>query len=96
MVMRERERERPYIISARLFIVVVPHFLLLLRAHLQGLFVYAYSFFYYFSHAGFFGILQTSFYFLYMANAAFAFFLMMGAVGFYSSFGECCCWWLIA
>ena len=31
------------------------------------------------------GFLQTAFYFLYMANAAFAFTLMMGAVGFYAS-----------
>ena len=31
------------------------------------------------------GFLQTSFYFGYMANVAFAFFLMMGAVGFYSA-----------
>jgi len=31
------------------------------------------------------GVLQTAFYFLYMADVAFAFFLMMGSVGFYSS-----------
>jgi hypothetical protein len=29
---------------------------------------------------------QTAFYFLYMANVAFAFFLMMGSIGFYSAF----------
>jgi len=29
---------------------------------------------------------QTAFYFLYMADVAFAAFLMMGAIGFYSSF----------
>jgi hypothetical protein len=51
-----------------------------------GLFIYAYCFFYYFNHSGMSGFLQTAFYFLYMADVAFAFFLMMGAVGFYSAF----------
>lgn len=51
-----------------------------------GLFIYGYCFFYYFNHSGMSGFLQTAFYFLYMADVAFAFFLMMGAVGFYSAF----------
>jgi len=51
-----------------------------------GLFIYAYCFFYYFNHSGMNGFLQTAFYFLYMADVAFAFFLMMGSIGFYSSF----------
>ena len=50
-----------------------------------GVFIFAYCFFYYFNHSGMSGVLQTAFYFLYMADVAFAFFLMMGAVGFYSS-----------
>ncbi len=50
-----------------------------------GVFIYAYCFFYYFNHSGMTGFLQTSFYFGYMANVAFAFFLMMGTVGFYSA-----------
>lgn len=51
-----------------------------------GLFIYAYCFFYYFNHSGMTGFLQTAFYFLYMANVSFAFFLMMGAIGFYAAF----------
>ena len=50
-----------------------------------GVFIFAYCFFYYFNHSGMSGVLQTAFYFLYMADVAFAFFLMMGSVGFYSS-----------
>jgi len=50
-----------------------------------GLFIYAYCFFYYFNHSGMNGFLQTAFYFLYMADIAFAFFLMMGAIGFHSA-----------
>jgi len=50
-----------------------------------GLFIYAYCFFYYFNHSGMTGFLQTAYYFGYMANVALGFFLVMGAVGFYSS-----------
>jgi transmembrane 9 superfamily member 1 len=50
-----------------------------------GLFIYGYCFFYFFNHSGMYGLLQTAFYFLYMSIAAFAFSLMMGAIGFYSS-----------
>ena len=50
-----------------------------------GLFIYAYCFFYYFNHSGMTGFLQTAFYFGYMANVALGFFLVMGSVGFYSS-----------
>lgn len=50
-----------------------------------GLFIYAYCFFYYFNHSGMTGFLQTAFYFGYMANVALGFFLVMGAVGFYSA-----------
>jgi hypothetical protein len=56
-----------------------------LSGGMVGAFIYAYCFFYYFNHSGMTGFLQTSFYFGYMANVAFAFFLMMGAVGFYSA-----------
>lgn len=51
-----------------------------------GVFIYAYAFFYFHNHSDMSGFLQTSFYFGYMANIAYAFFLMLGAVGFYSSF----------
>ncbi len=56
----------------------------------------------YFNHSGMTGFLQTAFYFLYMAVVAFAFFLMMGAIGFFSAFsfvryiyrrGSCDCRW---
>uniref|UniRef100_A0A7S1G5G4 Transmembrane 9 superfamily member n=1 Tax=Bicosoecida sp. CB-2014 TaxID=1486930 RepID=A0A7S1G5G4_9STRA len=50
-----------------------------------GLFIYAYCFFYYYSYSDMSGVLQTTFYFGYMAVVAFGFWLMMGAVGFYSS-----------
>ena len=50
-----------------------------------GLFIYAYCFFYYFNHSGMTGFLQTAYYFGYMANVALGFFLVMGSVGFYSS-----------
>ena len=56
-----------------------------LSGGMVGVFIYAYCFFYYFNHSGMTGFLQTSFYFGYMANVAFAFFLMMGSVGFYSA-----------
>lgn len=57
-----------------------------LSGGMVGVFIYAYCFFYYFNHSGMSGLLQTAFYFLYMANVAFAFFLMMGSIGFYSAF----------
>ena len=57
-----------------------------LSGGMVGVFIYCYCFFYYFNHSGMTGFLQTSFYFGYMANVSFAFFLMMGAVGFNASF----------
>lgn len=56
-----------------------------LSGGMVGVFIYAYCFFYYFNHSGMTGFLQTAFYFGYMANVAFAFFLMMGTIGFYSA-----------
>ncbi len=50
-----------------------------------GLFIYAYCFFYFFSHSGMTGVLQSSFYFGYMGVVALAFFLMMGTVGYAAS-----------
>jgi len=47
-----------------------------------GLFIYAYSFYFYFHRSGLTGFLQTSFYFGYMAVISFAFFLMLGSVSF--------------
>ena len=56
-----------------------------LSGGMVGAFIYAYCFFYYFNHSGMTGFLQTAFYFGYMANVALGFFLVMGAVGFYSA-----------
>ena len=49
---------------------------------MTGLFIYVYSFYYYFHRSGMSGVLQTSFYFGYMAIVSFAFFLMLGSAGF--------------
>jgi len=51
-----------------------------------GFFVYAYCFFYYFERSSMFGFMQTSFFFGYMLLAAYAAFIMLGTVGFASSF----------
>jgi len=50
-----------------------------------GLFIYAYSIFYYLYRSKMSGMLQGSFYFAYMFLVCFFFFLMLGTVGFYSS-----------
>mmetsp|Transcript_3584 Transcript_3584/g.4737 ORF Transcript_3584/g.4737 Transcript_3584/m.4737 type:complete len:617 (+) Transcript_3584:85-1935(+) len=47
-----------------------------------GFFIYAYSFYFYFQRSGMTGLLQSSFYFGYMAIISFAFFLMLGSAGF--------------
>jgi hypothetical protein len=49
---------------------------------MTGIFIYIYSFYYYFHRSGMSGILQSSFYFGYMAVVSFAFFLMLGSAGF--------------
>jgi hypothetical protein len=49
---------------------------------MTGIFIYAYSFYYYFNRSGMSGVLQSSFYFGYMAIVSFAFFLMLGSAGF--------------
>ena len=49
---------------------------------MTGIFIYAYSFYYYFQRSGMTGILQSSFYFGYMAVVSLGFFLMLGAAGF--------------
>lgn len=51
-----------------------------------GLFIMAYSFFYYYHRSNMDGVLQLSFYFGYTGVVAFAFFLMLGFIGFVSSF----------
>jgi len=51
-----------------------------------GLFVFSYSFYYFFHRSNMDGMLQLSFYFGYMAVVSYAFFLMLGFVGFTSSF----------
>jgi hypothetical protein len=51
-----------------------------------GLFVFAYSFYYFFHRSNMDGVLQLSFYFGYMGIVSYAFFVMLGFVGFYSAF----------
>ena len=51
-----------------------------------GLLIFAYSFFYFFHRSSMDGFLQGSFYFGYMGVISYAFFMMLGFVGFMSSF----------
>jgi hypothetical protein len=51
-----------------------------------GLFIFAYSFFYLFHRSNMNGILQLSFYFGYTGIVSYAFFMMLGFVGFISAF----------
>jgi len=55
-----------------------------------GAFIYAYSFFYFFNRSSMKGMIQGSFYFGYMAIISYAFFLMLGAVGFHATFAFIC------
>eukprot|EP00924_Labyrinthula_sp_SR-Ha-C_P014551 snap_masked-scaffold_34-processed-gene-1.27-mRNA-1 protein AED:0.01 eAED:0.01 QI:0/-1/0/1/-1/1/1/0/594 len=50
-----------------------------------GIFVYAYSFFYYYNRSEMSGTLQTSYFFGYMLVVSYMFSLMLGTVGFFSS-----------
>lgn len=50
-----------------------------------GLFVFGYCFYYYLARSDMSGFMQTSFYFGYMFMVCYAFFLMLGAVGYRSS-----------
>ena len=51
-----------------------------------GLFIFGYSFFYFFHRSSMDGIFQGSFYFGYTGVVSYAFFCMLGFVGFMSSF----------
>jgi hypothetical protein len=51
-----------------------------------GLFVFAYSIYYYTHRSNMDGVLQLSYYFGYMTVVSWAFILMLGFVGFYSAF----------
>eukprot|EP00968_Pinguiococcus_pyrenoidosus_P009866 scaffold770_cov255-Pinguiococcus_pyrenoidosus.AAC.19 len=53
---------------------------------MTGIFIYAYSFFYYFQRSNMAGMLQGSFFFGYMGIISYAFALMLGYIGFSSSF----------
>lgn len=55
-----------------------------------GAFIYAYSFFYFFNRSTMDGMIQGSFYFGYMAVISYAFFLMLGFVGFHSTLAFVC------
>ncbi|EFJ24924.1 hypothetical protein SELMODRAFT_173941 [Selaginella moellendorffii] len=48
-------------------------------------FVYGYCFYYYFARSDMTGLMQTSFYFGYMACVCYGFFLMLGTVGYQAS-----------
>ena len=50
---------------------------------MTGVFIYVYSLFYYHHRSGMTGLLQSSFYFGYMAIVSFGFFLMLGSASFY-------------
>eukprot|EP00741_Cyanophora_paradoxa_P001117 tig00000459_g1077.t1 len=50
-----------------------------------GIFIYGYCFYYYFARSDMSGFLQTSFYFGYMLMICYAFFIMLGSIGFYSA-----------
>lgn len=58
----------------------------LLNGGATGLFVFAYSFYFFFHRSSMDGFLQVSYYFGYMSIVSYAFFMMLGFVGFYSSF----------
>ena len=68
------------------FLTTTKHTIILLllvaSVGMTGLFIYIYSFFYYFHRSGMSGILQSSFYFGYMAVFSFAFFLILGSAAF--------------
>ena len=49
---------------------------------MTGLFIFAYSFYYYFNRSEMSGALQASFFFGYMAVISFAFFIMLGSASF--------------
>lgn len=53
-----------------------------LNGGMTGVFIYLYSFYFYFHRSGMTGLLQGSFYFGYMTIVSLAFFLMLGAAGF--------------
>ncbi|XP_002963357.2 transmembrane 9 superfamily member 2 [Selaginella moellendorffii] len=50
-----------------------------------GLFVYGYCYYYYFARSDMTGLMQTSFFFGYMACVCYGFFLMLGSVGYRAS-----------
>ena len=52
---------------------------------MTGIYIYVYSIFYYYHRSGMSGLLQSSFYFGYMAAVSFGFFLMLGSAAFYMS-----------
>jgi transmembrane 9 superfamily member 1 len=58
----------------------------LLNGGATGFFIFGYSFFYFFHRSQMNGWLQLSFYFGYTAITSYAFFIMLGFVGFISSF----------
>ena len=58
----------------------------LINGGATGLFIFAYSFFYFFHRSNMNGVLQLSFYFGYTGVVSYGFFMMLGFVGFMSAF----------
>ena len=52
---------------------------------IAGMFIFGYCFYYYLARSDMSGFMQTSFFFCYMFMVCYAFFLMLGAVGYRSS-----------
>lgn len=52
---------------------------------IAGLFVYGYCFYYYLARSDMSGFMQTSFFFGYMLMVCYAFFIMLGTVGWRAS-----------
>ena len=57
----------------------------LLSGASTGVFIFAYCFFYYYERSEMSGLLQTSYFFGYMFIVSYAFCLLLGTVGFFSS-----------
>ena len=62
-----------------------PHTTTTTTTHSTALFVFGYCVYYYFARSGMSGFMQAAFFFGYNGLACYAFFLMLGAVGWRAS-----------